>query len=99
MYVALQELRAAVRLAGRSGDADRVADARATLGLTLVTRGRTREGLAQLGRAVAEARDPDLLAKVLMRRGVTLSWVLGRHDDALTDLRQALVGLPGARAT
>lgn len=92
MHLALQELRAAVRLAGRSGDADRVADARATLGLTLVTRGRTREGLGQLGRAVAEARDTDLSAKVLWRRGVTLSWVLGRHDDGLADLGQALAG-------
>src|SRR5262245_44262782 len=55
LRLALRELRAALRLAVRSGDPDRAADVRATLGLTLVIRGRTREGLAQLGLAVAEA--------------------------------------------
>ncbi|GCD91281.1 CHAT domain-containing protein [Nocardioides sp. LS1] len=92
MQPALRELRTALRLAVRSGDDDRAADVRATLGLTLVTQGRTREGLAQLGRAVAGADDADLAAKVLMRRGLSLSWVLGRHDDGLADLHDALAG-------
>lgn len=92
MQPALRELRSALRLAERSEDPDRTADVRATLGLTLVTRGRTQEGLGQLGRAVAEVCDPDLRAKVLMRRGVTLSWVLGRQEAALADLEQALAG-------
>ena len=45
---ALTELRTAVRLARRSGDADRAADARATYGVTLVIAGRTRRGLVEL---------------------------------------------------
>jgi tetratricopeptide (TPR) repeat protein len=89
---AIRELRTAVRLATRSGDVDRRADVRASLGLTLVTQGRTREGLSQLTRAADDARDPVLAAKVVMRRGLSLSWVLGRHEDGLADLRLALAG-------
>lgn len=92
MQRAVPELRAALRFAERSADRDRTADVRATLGLTLVTAGRTHEGLSQLGRAVTDAHDPDLTAKVLMRRGLALSWVLGRHDEGLIDLTKALDG-------
>lgn len=87
---AIPELRNGVRLATRSGDGDRSADVRASLGLTLVTQGRTRAGLQQLALAVHEAHDRELVAKVLMRRGLSLSWVLGRYDEGLTDLRRAL---------
>lgn len=89
---AVDELRTAARLAERAGDHDRVADVRATLGLTLVTQGRTREGLVQLGRAVSAATDPEVAAKVLMRRGISLSWVLGRHVEGLADLERSLAG-------
>lgn len=92
MTRALHELRSALRLAVSTADTDRTADVRATLGLTLVARGRAREGLGQLARAADEARAPDLMAKVLMRRGLSLSWLLGRHDEALGDLRRALEG-------
>jgi tetratricopeptide (TPR) repeat protein len=92
MTGALRELRGGLRLAEGTTDTDRTADVRATLGLTLVAGGRTREGLGQLARAADEARAPDLTAKVLMRRGLSLSWLLGRHDEALGDLQRALAG-------
>lgn len=92
MTGALQELRRGIRLAVSTADTDRTADVRATLGLTLVARGRTREGLGQLARAADEARAPGLMAKVLMRRGLSLSWLLGRHDEGLGDLQRALEG-------
>lgn len=93
---ALKELRTAAGLADRSRDPDRAADVRATLGLTLVIRGRTRQGLDQLSRAVTDARAPGTRAKVLMRRGSTLSWVLGRHVEGLADLEQALAAFQSA---
>ncbi|MFC5179583.1 CHAT domain-containing protein [Nocardioides taihuensis] len=93
---AVSELRRAVQTAERSGDPDRAADVRATLGATLVTRGRTRAGLDLLARAADSATDPRLRATVLMRRGVSLSWLLGRHHEALADLRQALDGFLAA---
>ena len=58
MVDALRELHAAVRLARRSDDVNREADARATLGVTLALAGRTRSGLVQLERGLAAATDP-----------------------------------------
>src|SRR3954447_19202351 len=55
MEEALRELRAARRLARRSGDADRLADVRATLGGALALDGHTRAGLRELDLAVAGA--------------------------------------------
>lgn len=92
MGPALAELRAGVRFATASYDEDRVADVRATLGVTLVSAGRTRDGLAQLQHAAQGAKDPLLAAKVLTRRGVSLSWLLGRHAEGLVDLQRALEG-------
>ena len=89
---ALPELRSALRLAASSGDPDREADVRATLGVALAMAGSTAQGLAQLDRAVAEAVDPALAARVLMRRGYVLSAIVGRHDDALADYERALAG-------
>jgi tetratricopeptide (TPR) repeat protein len=89
---ALVELRAARELARLSGDPDRLADVRATLGSALVLGGRSRSGLQELDRAVAGAVAPDVLAKTLMRRGYVLGVLLARHHEALADLRGALAG-------
>ena len=85
---ALRELRRALRLAHRSADVRRVADVRATLGLTLGLCGRTREGLAVLGTALDGCRGP-LAGRILMRRASLLR-TCGRHDEALADLRRAI---------
>ncbi|MDX6263401.1 MAG: hypothetical protein QOH84_5089, partial [Kribbellaceae bacterium] len=85
---AIAELRQAVRLAGRSGDQERTADVEATLGLTLGLAGRPAEGLAALDKAVALSNGIHG-GRVLMRRGYLLR-VLGRYDEALTDLRRAV---------
>ena len=90
---ALPELRSALRLAGGTGDPDREADVRATLGVAYAMAGRTAHGLAELDRAVAGAEDPALAAKVLMRRGYVLSSIVGRHDDGLADFERALAGV------
>jgi len=89
---AVPELRNALRLAAATGDPDREADVRATLGVALAMAGRTDPGLTQLDRAVDDARDPAVAARVLMRRGYVLSSIVGRHDDALTDYERALAG-------
>ncbi len=87
---ALAELRAALRLARASKTPERALDVQATLGLTLGLAGRTDAGLAALDEAVSGSTGV-LAGRILMRRGDLLA-VLGRHDDALTDLRRA-VGL------
>lgn len=89
---AVHELRTASQLARRSHDVDRLADVRATLGAALAMMGHTRAGLTQLDRAVTEAADPRVRATVRMRRGYVLSIILGRHREALDDLRGALRG-------
>ena len=89
---AVRELRSARELAGRSGDPDRLADVRATLGSALALDGRTRSGLRELDRSVAEAVGRQVRARCLMRRGYVLSMVMGRHREALADLRGALRG-------
>lgn len=91
MSAAVRELRSAIRLAGTSGSADRVADVRATLGAALVMDGKTHAGLGQLDLAAGEARG-QVLAKVLMRRAYVLAMV-GRHQPALEDMRRALAGI------
>ncbi|MEQ6902689.1 tetratricopeptide repeat protein [Nocardioides sp. YIM 152588] len=88
---ALVELRAALAAARATRDADRVADVRATLGTALVVAGRTRTGLRQLETAARDARGP-VRARVLMRRAALLS-MLGRHPEALADMRRALAGI------
>jgi len=87
---ALRELRAGLRAAKRVGSHEREADVRATLGGTLVMAGRAREGLAELELAAQHAHGA-LLARIQLRRGNVLN-VLGRHDEALDDLRKALAG-------
>ena len=90
----VRELRLAVRLARRSGLAEREADVLATLGVGLVYAGRTAAGLAAFDRAVALS-DGVLKARVLHRRGIAL-WTLGRHPAALQDAQHAVAVLSRA---
>ncbi|MGX7826201.1 CHAT domain-containing protein [Actinokineospora sp. 24-640] len=85
---AIAELRRARALAGRSGSAARLADVLATLGITMVHAGRTSRGLAVLDEAVGRAAGAPG-ARVRFRRGGAL-WILGRHREALADLRVAV---------
>src|ERR1035441_6932583 len=87
------ELRSALRLARTAGSGDRQADVLATLGVALIYRGQSGPGLAALGsslRLVAGAP----AARVLVRRGIAL-WILGRHREALDDLRRRRPPLGG----
>jgi len=84
----VRELRDALRLARRTGSADREADVLATLGLALVYAGRTAPGLTALDRAV-QLSSGVLTGRVLHRRGAVL-WTLGRYAEALDDLRRAV---------
>ncbi|MDT5023654.1 MAG: hypothetical protein QOE61_80, partial [Micromonosporaceae bacterium] len=65
-----------------------VADVQATLGVVLAFAGRTTAGLAALDEAVAGSTGV-VAGRVLMRRGGLLR-VLGRHVEALADLRRAI---------
>jgi tetratricopeptide (TPR) repeat protein len=85
--VALAHLRRALALARRV-DADREADARATLGSSLVHAGRTREGLGHLDRAADELTGLPL-ARVLVRRAKVLSYNLEEFEAGADDLRRA----------
>jgi tetratricopeptide (TPR) repeat protein len=85
---AIRELRVALRLARASGTPERALDVQATLGVTLVFAGRTVAGLAAMDEAVAGSSGV-LAGRILARRGALLR-VLGRHDDALSDLREAI---------
>ncbi len=96
MFDALRELHAAVRLARRSDDVNREADARATLGVTLALAGRTRSGLVQLERGLAAATDPVTVGKILMRRGHVRHYYLAQEEQALADLAPALAALRAA---
>jgi CHAT domain-containing protein len=84
----VRELRDALRLARRTGAAEREADVLGSLGGAFVYAGRTADGLAALDRAV-KLSSGVLLGRVLHRRGVTL-WTLGRYTSALDDLRRAV---------
>jgi tetratricopeptide (TPR) repeat protein len=85
---AVHELRAALRMARRTGQAEREADVLATLGVALVYAGRTTAGLRALDLAV-ERSTGVLAAQVLVRRGMML-FILGRYPAALDDFRQAM---------
>ncbi|MFC4585137.1 CHAT domain-containing protein [Sphaerisporangium corydalis] len=88
LTVAVGHLRRARSLARRSGSAGREADALAALGVAVVYTGRTAGGLRVLDAAVARGEGLTA-ARVLFRRGRVL-WVLGRHREALDDLRRAV---------
>ncbi|WP_399897549.1 CHAT domain-containing protein [Streptomyces sp. BBFR51] len=85
---ALAHLRRARDLAARADSAEREADVLATLGVALVHSGRTREGLAAFERGVARGTG-HTRARVLFRRAYVW-WVLGRHGEALEDVRRAI---------
>ncbi|MFH8974733.1 CHAT domain-containing protein [Streptomyces sp. NPDC017890] len=85
---ALAHLRSARDLAARADSADREADVLATLGVALVHSGRTREGLAAFEQGVARGTG-HTRARVLYRRAYVW-WVLGRHSEALEDVRRAI---------
>jgi tetratricopeptide (TPR) repeat protein len=87
----LRELRAALRLARRTGLPDREADVLATLGVGLVYAGRTGDGLTAFHRAVSLSTGVTA-GRVLHRRGIVL-WNLGRHAEALEDFRRAIAVL------
>ena len=86
---ALRHLRRALEAAEASRDPGRGPDVRATLGATLALAGRTGQGLRHLELA-CDAASGLLQARVLMRRAFVLGR-LGRHDEALDDLRRAVV--------
>ncbi|WP_406229040.1 CHAT domain-containing protein [Streptomyces anthocyanicus] len=85
---ALAHLRRARDLAARADSAEREADVLATLGVALVHAGRTRAGLEAFERGVARGSG-HTRARVLFRRAYVW-WVLGRHGEALEDVRRAI---------
>ena len=90
--VALHHLRSARRLAERTGDGDRLADVRGTLGATLAVRGRTAAALRELDAAVVTSSQGGAVQpKVLMRRANVLAYA-GHHDAAIDDLHEAVRG-------
>ncbi|HEX4705135.1 MAG TPA: CHAT domain-containing protein [Pseudonocardiaceae bacterium] len=94
---AVTELRRALALARKSGSSERQADVLATLGIALVHGGRTVAGLASLDDAVTLSAGT-CAARVGLRRAGAL-WVLGRHEDALVDLRSVVPVLRRAKDT
>jgi tetratricopeptide (TPR) repeat protein len=85
---AITELRLALAFARRSRSADREVDVLATFGVALVHHGQTGAGLAALDKAVAGSTGAHG-ARVRFRRAAAL-WVLGRHEEALVDLKAAV---------
>lgn len=92
---AVAELRAALRMARRSGSAEREADVLSTLGVTLVFAGRTVSGLRALDTAVRSSTGHQH-GRNLFRRGAVLL-LLGRHEQALADLNGSISALRVAR--
>ncbi|MEU6810139.1 CHAT domain-containing protein [Streptomyces sp. NPDC046831] len=88
LRLALRHLRRARDLAARAESAEREADVLATLGVALVHAGRTRRGLEAFERGVARGSG-HTRARVLYRRAYVW-WVLGRHREALDDVRRAI---------
>ncbi|MEU6557547.1 CHAT domain-containing tetratricopeptide repeat protein [Streptomyces sp. NPDC046915] len=88
IQIALGHLRRARDLAARAESADREADVLATLGVALVHAGRTRQGLTSFERGIARGTG-HTRARVLYRRAYVW-WVLGRHREALGDVRRAI---------
>jgi len=84
----VRELRHALRLARRTGSAEREVDVLASLGVGLVYAGRTVAGLATFDQAIQRSSGV-LTGRVLLRRGIAL-WVVGRYPAALDDIRRAV---------
>src|SRR6516225_6027093 len=90
----LRELRIALRLARRTGVAEREADVLGSLGTAFVVTGRTGHGLAAFDRAI-QLSSGAVMGRVLHRRGMAL-WTLGRYPAAGDDLRRAVSALQRA---
>jgi tetratricopeptide (TPR) repeat protein len=88
VHQGIRELQAALRLARRTGSAEREADVLGSLGPALVHSGRTTDGLAALDRAI-ELSTGVTAGRVLHRRGAIL-FILGRYLPALDDFRRAI---------
>jgi tetratricopeptide (TPR) repeat protein len=88
LTVAIGHLRRACALGRRCGSPDREADALAALGVAVVYSGRTAQGLRVLDAGVTRGGGVTA-ARVRFRRGRVL-WILGRHHEALDDLRHAV---------
>ncbi|MEV6493746.1 hypothetical protein AB0M20_34770, partial [Actinoplanes sp. NPDC051633] len=86
---AIAELRRALRAAMACGQPARIADVRATLGLSLGLAGRTGPGLAMLDAAIEGSRGVQA-GTILVRRAILLVRLLGRYEEALEDLRRAI---------
>ncbi len=86
--VAVGQLRRAARLARRAGSSEREADVLGSLGVALVHSGRTVTGLATLAGAAAKAGGLTA-ARMRFRRAAVLD-ILGRHPEALDEIRRAL---------
>jgi tetratricopeptide (TPR) repeat protein len=84
----IRDLRAALRLARRTGSAEREADVLGSLGLALGCAGRTAAGLAAFDSALHLSRGV-LAGRVLHRRGIVLL-TLGRYAAALDDFHRAV---------
>jgi tetratricopeptide (TPR) repeat protein len=84
----VRELRASLRLARRAAWAEREADVLGSLGIALVQAGRTGAALAAFDHGLRLSSGV-LKGRVLYKRGYSL-WTLGRHLEALTDLRHAI---------
>ncbi len=87
----IQDLREALRLARKSGLAQRQADVLASLGLALIWAGRTRPGLTAFDQALGLSAGAQA-GQVLHRRSIAL-YSLGRHAAALEDARRAVAQL------
>ncbi|MFJ5303390.1 CHAT domain-containing protein [Streptomyces sp. NPDC088350] len=91
LRLALHHLRRARDLAARAESADREADVLGTLGVALVHAGRTRQGLEAFERGIARGSG-QTRARVQYRRAYVW-WVLGRHREALEDVRRVIAVL------
>lgn len=85
---ALSALRTSVRLARRSGEEERKADALATLGGTLCIAGWVPEGMRRLDQAAALASGV-ALGRVLVRRAYITGHLLALFEESAADLREA----------
>ena len=94
---ATRELHTALRLARAARSASRQADVLATLGVALIYQGKSGQGLAAFESSLSLAAGK-AAGQVLVRRGIA-HHVLGRHAEALDDLRRAVRTLRSARDT
>jgi len=84
-------LRTAIAEARRAGRPDLVAQARSAFAGTLFLQGRPKPAMREIGRALQDLSGVEA-AKVLAKQAALLL-VLGRHDEALDNLRTALPAL------